>query len=70
MAPDPASAARGVRWSSIVTVLGALLVVAVSVFSLLRGRTWAWIPLVLAGAVALREIRYLQRTDQRRDAPR
>lgn len=51
----------GTRWSSVATVLGGVVVAVVCLGLVLRGRVWAWIPCVLAAAVALREVRYLQR---------
>jgi hypothetical protein len=51
----------GTRWSSIATVLGGVVVALVCLSLVLRGRTWAWVPLAVAAAVALREVRYLQR---------
>ncbi len=54
-------ARTGVRWASVATVLGGIAVALVCLVLVLRGRVWAWVPLVLAAAVALREVRYLQR---------
>lgn len=54
-------ARTGVRWASLATVLGGIAVALVSLVLVLRGRVWAWVPLVVAAAVALREVRYLQR---------
>ncbi|MBD5786069.1 hypothetical protein IF650_07740 [Cellulosimicrobium terreum] len=54
----------GTRWSSIATVLGGIVVALVCLVLVLRGRVWAWVPLVLAAAVALREVRYLQRVSR------
>lgn|GEM_PF-905354 len=51
----------GTRWSSVATVLGSVVVALVCLSLVLRGRAWAWVPLVLAAAVALREVRWLQR---------
>ncbi|MFC8922520.1 hypothetical protein [Cellulosimicrobium sp. NPDC057127] len=51
----------GTRWSSIATVLGGVVVAVVCLSLVLRGRVWAWVPLAIAAAVALREVRYLQR---------
>ncbi|MFJ1511337.1 hypothetical protein [Cellulosimicrobium funkei] len=51
----------GVRWASVATVLGGIVVAVVCLVLVLRGRVWAWVPLVVAAAVALREVRYLQR---------
>ncbi|WP_454042757.1 hypothetical protein [Cellulosimicrobium sp. Marseille-Q8652] len=51
----------GTRWSSVATVLGGVVVAAVCLWNVLRGRAWAWIPFLVAAAVALREVRYLQR---------
>ncbi|MCB7136219.1 hypothetical protein [Cellulosimicrobium marinum] len=51
----------GTRWSSVATVLGGLVVALVCLTLVLRGRVWAWVPLVVAAAIALREIRWLQR---------
>ncbi|WP_336708645.1 hypothetical protein [Oerskovia sp. USHLN155] len=61
---------KTIRWASLLTVLGCVVVGLVSLFSLLRGRTWAWFPLLVAVAVGFREIRYLQRSDHQRNAPR
>ncbi|MBD8079699.1 hypothetical protein IF651_11590 [Cellulosimicrobium arenosum] len=49
------------RWSSVATVLGGIVVAVVCLTLVLRGRTWAWVPLLVAAAVALREVRWLQR---------
>jgi hypothetical protein len=61
---------KSIRWASLLTVLGCAVVGIVSLFSLLRGRGWAWFPLLVAVAVGFREIRYLQRLDHQRNAPR
>lgn len=55
---------RKVRWSSVGTVLLAASVALVMLFVALRGRVWAWIPFALALAVAVREVRYLQRSNR------
>ena len=54
-------ARTGIRWASLATVVGGIVVALVCLVQLLRGRTWAWLPLLVAAAVALREVRYLQR---------
>ncbi|PFG44531.1 hypothetical protein ATJ88_3258 [Isoptericola jiangsuensis] len=54
-------AVREVRWSSVATVVGAGVIALVALVAALRGRTWAWLPFVLAAAIAVREVRYLQR---------
>ena len=51
----------GVRWASVATVFGGIAVALVCLVLVLRGRVWAWFPLLVAAAVALREVRYLQR---------
>ncbi|OLT53425.1 hypothetical protein BJF88_11570 [Cellulosimicrobium sp. CUA-896] len=51
----------GTRWSSVATVLGGVVVALACLTLVLRGRVWAWVPLAVAAAVALREVRYLQR---------
>ncbi len=60
----------GIRWASVWTVLGAFGVALLALALLVRGRTWAWVPLVVGLGVGLREIRYLQRRRDRRNAPR
>jgi len=57
-----------VRWSSVWTVFGACVVAVAMLSIVLRGRMWAWIPFIIAAAVAVREIRYLQRTRRPADA--
>ncbi|MFC8597389.1 MULTISPECIES: hypothetical protein [unclassified Isoptericola] len=65
---------RNVRWASVWTVFGACVVAVAMLSIVLRGRLWAWIPFFLAVGVAVREIRYLQRSrrpaDARFDEPR
>ena len=51
----------GVRWASVATVLGGIVVAVVCLVLVLRGRVWAWVPLVVAAAVALRVVRGLRR---------
>ncbi len=53
---------RSVRWSSFGTVLGASVVAVLMLVLVVRGRVWAWIPFVLAAGVAVREVRFLQRS--------
>jgi hypothetical protein len=59
---------RSVRWSSLLTVLGASAVALVFLVVALRGRVWAWVPFVIAVGVAVREVRYLQRSGRSRRA--
>lgn len=59
-----------ILWSSVAVVLGSAVVAFVALTLLVRGRTWAWVPLVLAAGVGLREIRVLQRRSHQRNAPR
>lgn len=64
-------ARTGIRWASVGTVFGGVAVALVFLVLVLRGRVWAWVPLVIAAAVALREVRYLQRVaGGRRRGPR
>jgi hypothetical protein len=56
---------RSVRWASVATVVGAGLVALVALAAVLRGRVWAWVPFVLAAAIAVREVRHLQRARRR-----
>ncbi|MBL0887225.1 hypothetical protein [Myceligenerans indicum] len=49
------------RWSSLFTVVGGVVVAAVGLFGLLSGHPWSAVPLALGSAIALREVRYLQR---------
>ncbi|MBE1875090.1 hypothetical protein [Myceligenerans pegani] len=49
------------RWSSLFTVVGGVVVAIAGLFGLLSGHPWAALPLVLGSAIALREVRYLQR---------
>jgi 4-hydroxybenzoate polyprenyltransferase len=56
---------RSVRWASVATVVGAGLVALVALAAVLRGRGWAWVPFVLAAAIAVREVRQLQRARRR-----
>ncbi|MBO0611078.1 hypothetical protein [Myceligenerans salitolerans] len=49
------------RWSSLFTVLGGGAVAVAGLLGLLSGHPWSALPLVLGIAVALREVRYLQR---------
>jgi len=53
---------RKVRWASVWTVVGACVVALAMLWVVLRGKVWAWIPFFLAAGVAIREIRYLQRS--------
>ncbi|MEL7976406.1 hypothetical protein AAG589_11125 [Isoptericola sp. F-RaC21] len=59
---------RKVRWASVWTVFGACVVALAMLWVVLRGRVWAWIPFVIAAGVAVREIRYLQRSRGPREA--
>ena len=69
---------RKVQWSSVATVVGAVVVAVLMLVLVLRGRMWAWIPFAVAAGVAVREIRFLQRArrpeagfdEQRRGRPR
>lgn len=49
------------RWSSLFTVLGGIAVAIAGLFGLLSGHPWSALPLALGAAIALREVRYLQR---------
>ncbi|CAM3418753.1 hypothetical protein [Isoptericola cucumis] len=68
---------RKVQWSSVATVVGAVVVAVLMLVLVLRGRVWAWIPFALAAGIAVREIRFLQRArrpdagfdEQRRGRP-
>ncbi|QAY64189.1 hypothetical protein ET495_14280 [Xylanimonas allomyrinae] len=51
----------GIRWASLWTVLGMGALALASLAGVLRGHPWAWIPFAVASAVALREVRWLQR---------
>ncbi len=53
---------RRVRWSSLGTVVGASVVALLMLVLVVRGRVWAWIPFAIAAGVAVREIRFLQRS--------
>ncbi|WP_159797831.1 hypothetical protein [Puerhibacterium puerhi] len=55
----------GIRWKSVATVAGAVVVALVFFVTALRGRVWAWLPCALAVAVAVRELRWLQRDGRR-----
>jgi 4-hydroxybenzoate polyprenyltransferase len=50
-----------IRWASLLTVLLCVLVVVVCVGAALRGRRWALVVALVAAAVAVREVRALQR---------
>lgn len=66
------STVRSIPWSSLATVAGATAVAVVCLLVALRGRPWAWLPFTLAAAVAVREVRVLQRARRRHvgfDAP-
>ncbi len=52
---------RKVQWSSVATVVGAVVVAVLMLVLVLRGRVWAWIPFAIAAGVAVREVRFLQR---------
>ncbi|ROS78919.1 hypothetical protein [Cellulomonas sp. PhB143] len=55
-----------VRWASVLTVAAAGIVALWCLFGgVLRGHPWAWVPCLVAGAIALREVRHLQRTGNR-----
>lgn len=49
------------RWSSLFTVVGGVVVAIAGLIGLLSGHPWSALPLVLGAAIALREVRYLQR---------
>ncbi|GAB3175023.1 hypothetical protein GCM10027059_48140 [Myceligenerans halotolerans] len=49
------------RWSSLFTVVGGVLVAIAGFFGVLSGHPWAALPLAIGAAIALREVRYLQR---------
>ncbi|AEG45445.1 hypothetical protein [Isoptericola variabilis] len=53
---------RSVRWSSVGTVVGATVIALLMLVLVVRGRVWAWIPLAIAAGVAVREVRFLQRS--------
>lgn len=50
-----------VRWASVATVAGAVVLALVCLAAAARGRVWAWVPGIIAASVALREVRALQR---------
>ncbi|PVU82685.1 hypothetical protein DDP54_06305 [Cellulomonas sp. WB94] len=50
-----------VRWASVATVAGCALLALVCLVAVLRGRTWAALPGLLATAIGFREVRVLQR---------
>ncbi|MCG7285188.1 hypothetical protein MHY85_04260 [Cellulomonas sp. ACRRI] len=56
---------RGVRWSSLAVVLGAGALALVCLVLALRGRPWAWLVGFVCAAIAVREVRALQRLDRR-----
>lgn len=49
------------RWASLFTVLGGIVVAVAGLIGLLTGHVWAALPFALGAATALREVRYLQR---------
>jgi hypothetical protein len=49
------------RWSSLFTVVGGVVVAAAGLIGLLTGHPWSAVPLGLGAAIALREVRFLQR---------
>ncbi|GAA1858807.1 hypothetical protein [Myceligenerans crystallogenes] len=49
------------RWSSLFTVIGGVVVATAGLTGLLTGHVWAAIPFALGAAIALREVRFLQR---------
>ncbi|WP_123812948.1 hypothetical protein [Myceligenerans xiligouense] len=49
------------RWSSLFTVVGGVVVAIAGLFGLLSGHPWSALPLILGVAIAMREVRYLQR---------
>lgn len=49
------------RWSSLFTVFGGGVVALVGMVGLITGHVWAALPLGLGLAIAVREVRYLQR---------
>lgn len=63
---------RDIRWASVLTIAVAGVFAALSLFAVLRGRVWAWVPLAFSAAILVREIRYVQRARRRHagfDAP-
>ncbi|MFI2753720.1 hypothetical protein ACGIF2_09825 [Cellulomonas sp. P22] len=52
---------RSVRWASVATVAGGVVVAFACLAAVVRGRVWAWVPGLIAASVALREVRALQR---------
>ncbi|GIG21296.1 hypothetical protein Cch01nite_20200 [Cellulomonas chitinilytica] len=50
-----------IRWASLLTVLLCVVVVLVCVAAALRGRRWALVVALVAAAIAVREVRALQR---------
>lgn len=50
-----------VRWASLATVAGCALLALVCLVAMLRGRTWAAAPGLVAVAIGFREVRVLQR---------
>ncbi|WP_277211016.1 hypothetical protein [Isoptericola croceus] len=59
------SKVRSVSWSSVATVVGAAVVALLCLAVVLRGRPWAWFPFGIAVAIAVRELRVLQRARRR-----
>lgn len=49
------------RWSSLFTVVGGILVAVAGLIGLLTGHPWSAVPLALGAAIALREVRFLKR---------
>jgi hypothetical protein len=50
-----------VRWASLATVVGCALLALGCLTAVVRGRTWAWVPGLVAAAIAVREVRVLRR---------
>lgn len=50
-----------VRWASLATVAGCGLLTLVCLAAILRGRTWAAAPALVALAIGFREVRVLRR---------
>ncbi|GIG40749.1 hypothetical protein [Cellulomonas phragmiteti] len=57
----PGRGPRAVRWSSLLLVAACGLLVVVCLVAALRGRPLALAPAAVAAALALREVRRLQR---------
>ena len=60
-APGSVGRMRSVRWASLATVVGCVLLALVCLVAVLRGRAWAWAPGLVSAAIAFREVRALRR---------